>query len=386
MNLHKPLILGLSLCVSAISITTYANQNNQLPSQDVSHKPLTAAETELGKTIIFQSSLDERCAVSGELLFKHNIPIKAEILNKIEKKIFPTPTQNKRMKAVLKDEEVVKIIEKIRNECKKINDKYNQALLLSAESPTDANLQEMTKKLHSYDEKVKKIENKINKLLKSDMDGTTKQIKKTIVTLLNDYKTKLKPIFIQASLINLTSDTFNGLTGVTEKEKLIVNTAMSLVNKIPYQWGGKATNGGWNKRWDKKGNGMDCSGFVEWVYWTINGKPNENLRSTIVIADKQKQIKYEGLRVGDLGMKYPTGTRYADYSGKIFNTKKAVIKSNLAAGKTEEEVKIIYNHVGIYVGKDMNGNDLWVHCTGEPISTVTVGTYEDFIYYYNMPN
>ena len=67
--------------------------------------------------------------------------------------------------------------------------------------------------------------------------------------------------------------------------KHIVTTALSLVGKVPYFWGGKS-EAGWNDEWNTpklvtsagssstgtiRPYGLDCSGFSDWVYKTALG-------------------------------------------------------------------------------------------------------------------
>ena len=111
-----------------------------------------------------------------------------------------------------------------------------------------------------------------------------------------------------------------------ERQKVLV-TALSLVGKIPYDWGGKPQNAGWNERWDA-GGGLDCSGFVQWVYWTALGI-NSGLGSTGTISGSCERIKESDLQPGDLGLMY--------------------------LGSSSETST---NHVGIYMG-----NGTWIHCT-----------------------
>lgn len=67
--------------------------------------------------------------------------------------------------------------------------------------------------------------------------------------------------------------------------KHILSTALSLVGKVPYFWGGKSA-AGWNDEWNTpklvtaEGSpstgtirpfGLDCSGFTDWTYKTAVG-------------------------------------------------------------------------------------------------------------------
>lgn len=68
---------------------------------------------------------------------------------------------------------------------------------------------------------------------------------------------------------------------VSEKRKATVKTAFSLVGKVSYFWGGKSSAIGWDSRWGTPRKvtaagsnttgmtipyGLDCSGFVDWVF------------------------------------------------------------------------------------------------------------------------
>ena len=71
-----------------------------------------------------------------------------------------------------------------------------------------------------------------------------------------------------------------------QARKDAVETALSLVGKVNYFWGGKSLVIGWDSRWGRltkvwaEGNtttgtyrpyGLDCSGFVDWVFYNITG-------------------------------------------------------------------------------------------------------------------
>ena len=88
--------------------------------------------------------------------------------------------------------------------------------------------------------------------------------------------------------IPLTDAELLGIVGsqnCNDTRKLILTTALSLVGKVPYFWGGKS-EAGWNDEWNKpklvtsagssstgtiRPFGLDCSGFTDWVYKTALG-------------------------------------------------------------------------------------------------------------------
>lgn len=70
------------------------------------------------------------------------------------------------------------------------------------------------------------------------------------------------------------------------ERRAVVETACSLVGKVNYFWGGKSLVLGWDERWGTiqkvtatgssttgtyRPYGMDCSGFVDWVFYNVTG-------------------------------------------------------------------------------------------------------------------
>ena len=75
-------------------------------------------------------------------------------------------------------------------------------------------------------------------------------------------------------------------TNLSPEREAVVRTACSLVGKVNYFWGGKSLVIGWDARWGElrqvtaAGNstsgtyrpyGLDCSGFVDWVFYNATG-------------------------------------------------------------------------------------------------------------------
>lgn len=71
---------------------------------------------------------------------------------------------------------------------------------------------------------------------------------------------------------------------LSSERRAVVETACSLVGKVNYFWGGKSLVLGWDERWGTlrqvtaagssttgtyRPYGMDCSGFVDWVFYNI---------------------------------------------------------------------------------------------------------------------
>lgn len=187
------------------------------------------------------------------------------------------------------------------------------------------------------------------------------------------------------------SDYFNGYYNLPEQRKKIVNTALSCEGRISYHWGQKPSTKEWNENWDTSLSGLDCSGFVAWVYWyaTDSEMVNSDLLSTFAISRNVEKIDYEELLPGDLGMIIDSGTFYTDVEGeKYFSYEEAAAASQLLKEEddsiTGRDVVTHTNHVGIYVGKDEDGNDIWCHCAGGSYRTVVVNNYGNFHYFYRV--
>jgi len=150
----------------------------------------------------------------------------------------------------------------------------------------------------------------------------------------------------------------------------VVKTALSLVGKINYVWGGKYNRLGWNDAWgtpvgaDSSGSavaastgGLDCSGFVSWVFINAigdpaalsaigNGSSNQWERSSAIGWDEGKP--------GDLVFYHPPGTRE-------------------------------YNHIGIIVSADHDGSYLVAHCSATQEGVVVTDAWSFGFRYLRRP-
>ena len=148
----------------------------------------------------------------------------------------------------------------------------------------------------------------------------------------------------------------------SKQQEKLYDTALSLVGKVNYFWGGKSLSG-WNNEWGKStlvtspGNdttgtykpfGLDCSGYVDWVYKTSGIGNILSGGGTSYQWGQSYPISRDDLQIGDL----------------VF------LQMPNSSG---------INHVGIYIGTDKDNNNLYAHCqwgTG-----VTVNGYEGFKYF-----
>ena len=139
-----------------------------------------------------------------------------------------------------------------------------------------------------------------------------------------------------------------------------VSQAYSYVSRIDYYYGGKATSldyaanrFGTRVSPDSKGRtkkGLDCSGFVQFVYCQVTNTPLSSVGSTTRTFCSSlglSRIHYDQLKPGDIGL------------------------MNLPGSNS--------NHIGIYAG-----NGMWIHCTGQPTNTVVYKNTNCFRYYYGF--
>lgn len=142
--------------------------------------------------------------------------------------------------------------------------------------------------------------------------------------------------------------------------KHILTTALSLVGKVPYFWGGKS-GPGWNDEWNTpklvtaagssstgtiRPYGLDCSGFSTWAFTTavgvnIGAGCNGQYPNTYAVSASE-------LLPGDLGF-------LADDDG--------------------------WGHVLIFAGYGENGERMWVHSSGGSGVILNTPSYEGSLSY-----
>lgn len=99
---------------------------------------------------------------------------------------------------------------------------------------------------------------------------------------------------------------------LSQERENIIRFALSSVGKVPYYWGGKPSspdyegnNFGSIVSPDEKGRilrGLDCSGWISWVYWSATGKKLA-YESTSGLIDLGRAVSESELRPGDILVK-----------------------------------------------------------------------------------
>lgn len=194
----------------------------------------------------------------------------------------------------------------------------------------------------------------INKaILKNETDDSFKEY---IENSLKDYQHLEELKAKKKEKIEDEKNTTLELKQFTVNREKILSTAESAIGQIPYQWGGKPSMSGFDSTWgtfdeNEEIKGLDCSGFVTWVYMTsgFNADYCYKLYNTSTILLNFDNCERDELEIGDLGIKH-------DGSQGI-------------------------NHVGIYAG-----NNEWIHCSSEGGSVVRgQDNGELFTIYKKMP-
>ena len=147
----------------------------------------------------------------------------------------------------------------------------------------------------------------------------------------------------------------------SEVRKHLLSTALSLVGRVPYFWGGKS-GPGWNSEWNTpklvtadgssttgtiRPYGLDCSGFSHWTYNTA------------------------------LGVNITHGVS-GQYANSTPITEAELLPGDLGCLKDEDGS---WNHVLIFAGYDEDGTRMWVHCTSGSGVVLNSPSYADRLYY-----
>lgn len=142
-----------------------------------------------------------------------------------------------------------------------------------------------------------------------------------------------------------------------EDRKAVIKTAMQLVGKVSYFWGGKSSSIGWDSRFGTpmevwadgspttgtiRAYGLDCSGYVDWVFNNALGYVIGHGGGAASQHTYCEDISWDEVQIGDLAF-YP-----------------------------DDE------HIGIVAGWDEDGNVLIVHCASGYNNVVITGK-EGFI-------
>ncbi len=158
-----------------------------------------------------------------------------------------------------------------------------------------------------------------------------------------------------------------------EARLAVARTAVTLVGKVHYFWGGKSTAAGEDPQWGEltevtsegsestgtlKPYGLDCSGFVAWCF-IQQGLSGSEVEEQIGLGtwtqwDRTADIPWDGIRVGDFVFQH----RYPTDKG---------------------------NHIGICIGFNEGGEPVFAHCAAG-FDNVVVTPAGDVFYHARRPD
>ncbi len=167
------------------------------------------------------------------------------------------------------------------------------------------------------------------------------------------------------------NEIINNQAGLNANQQAILKTAIEAAGQISYYYGGKPTasgypvmttvgeNGKSAKSADSTGRtiaGLDCFGFVDWAYWTAFNNRILSIGST-------------------------TSTTTVHDNGAEGLTR--ISASEMKPG----DLAFLRGHVGIYIGKDEEGHNIFCHCEGgggANSDKVVVNTYAEWTAFYHV--
>lgn len=105
-------------------------------------------------------------------------------------------------------------------------------------------------------------------------------------------------------------------TTISKTELISVSTSLL---GLHYEWGGKYHRQGLNPNWGKTTKGLDCSGFVDWVFTQFGvsvgmstGQIYSNGQSGVLV-----KVSRDNLKIGDIGLDYVPGGGGNNHTGVV---------------------------------------------------------------------
>lgn len=128
---------------------------------------------------------------------------------------------------------------------------------------------------------------------------------------------------------------------ISKERKAVIKFALESVGKVPYYWGGKAggksyepNNFGSIVEADYRGRvlrGLDCSGWVQWVYWSAIGNNLHNSSSTSSLIGEGEKINRADLQPGDIIVRIGADSHVVMFLGWAGNGNMIAIHENSGA-------------------------------------------------------
>ncbi|SDZ90348.1 Cell wall-associated hydrolase, NlpC family [Oribacterium sp. KHPX15] len=128
---------------------------------------------------------------------------------------------------------------------------------------------------------------------------------------------------------------------ISKDRKRVIKFALESVGKIPYYWGGKASSKNYEGNAfgsvveaDYRGRvlrGLDCSGWIQWVYWSSIGNNLNKAYSTSSLIGEGEKINRADLQPGDVVIRTGADSHVVMFLGWAENGKMIAIHENSGA-------------------------------------------------------
>ena len=128
---------------------------------------------------------------------------------------------------------------------------------------------------------------------------------------------------------------------ISKDRKRVIKFALESVGKIPYYWGGKASSRDYEGnafgsivQADYRGRvlrGLDCSGWIQWVYWSSIGDNLNGAYSTSSLIGEGEKINRADLQPGDVVIRTGGDSHVVMFLGWAGNGKMIAIHENSGA-------------------------------------------------------
>ena len=125
------------------------------------------------------------------------------------------------------------------------------------------------------------------------------------------YGLSISDLSLQPPISQEDMDRYLGLLpeNLSAERRELIRFALESVGRVPYYWGGKASSPGYTGNLfgalvepDPKGRikkGLDCSGWVSWVYWSVTGE-RLAAESTAGLIHCGSPVAWSQLKPGDI--------------------------------------------------------------------------------------
>lgn len=128
---------------------------------------------------------------------------------------------------------------------------------------------------------------------------------------------------------------------ISDERKAIIEFALQSVGRVPYYWGGKPSTSGYAGNnfgatmppdsENRTVKGLDCSGWVSWVYWSATGN-RLPFEGTAGLCSLGRGVSLDELKPGDIAIDTGSDSHIVIYLGKSADGTRLCIHESSYAG------------------------------------------------------